>query len=174
MQPNFRMLSLIPAGLAAECIVDSGDAIEVTARAEARVVRCPFCGSPSHPVRLVVASSMDGLAAGQGGPMAAFPFRSHRSLSKIRPGRRSPRPRHVVRTANQIRTYRWCNPPRNGLSRMRPALTGDSALPVVTPLAQAERQRPHRTREKYLLDLFPAPSRDGCVQRHHRALFDVG
>ena len=76
MQPNFRMLSLIPAGLAAECIVDSGDAIEVTARAEARVVRCPFCGSPSHPVRLVVASSMDGLAAGQGGPMAAFPFRS--------------------------------------------------------------------------------------------------
>src|SRR5216684_7058438 len=96
------------------------------------------------------------------------------SLSKIRSGRRSPRPRHVVRTANQIRTYRWCNPPRNGLSRMRPALTGDSALPVVTPLAQAERQRPHRTREKYLLDLFPAPSRDGCVQRHHRALFDVG
>jgi hypothetical protein len=48
MQPNFRMLSLIPAGLAAECIVDSGDAIEVTARAEARVVRCPFCGSPSR------------------------------------------------------------------------------------------------------------------------------
>src|SRR5713226_9779587 len=77
MQPNFRMLSLIPAGLAAECIVDSGDAIEVTARAEARVVRCPFCGSPSHPVRLVVASSsMDGLVAGQGGPMVAFPFRS--------------------------------------------------------------------------------------------------
>ena len=76
MQPNFRMLFPIPAGLAAECIVDSGDAIEVTARAEARVVRCPFCGSPSHPVRLVVASSMDGLAAGQGSPMAASPFRS--------------------------------------------------------------------------------------------------
>ncbi len=133
MQPNFRMLSLIPAGLAAECIVDSGDAIEVTARAEARVVRCPFCGSPSHPVRLVVASSMDGLAAGQGGPMAAFPFRS--LPVPCRKSDPAPRPRHVVRTANQIRTYRWCNPPRNGLSRMRPALTGDSALPVVTPLA---------------------------------------
>jgi hypothetical protein len=50
MQPNFRMLFPIPAGLAAECIVDSGDAIEVTARAEARVVRCPFCGSPSRRI----------------------------------------------------------------------------------------------------------------------------
>ena len=50
MQPNFRILSLIPAGSAAECIVDSGDAVEVTARAEARVVRCPFCDSPSRRI----------------------------------------------------------------------------------------------------------------------------
>ena len=86
MQPNFRMLFPIPAGLAAECIVDSGDAIEVTARAEARVVRCPFCGPPSHPVPRRARAAR----------WRRFRFVRYRSRSKIRSGRRSPRPRHVL------------------------------------------------------------------------------
>jgi hypothetical protein len=79
----------------------------------------------------------------------------------------------------------WTPPPasnpQNVLSVYREVLWSvrshhhsDHVTLIVTLLARAERQQPHRTRERYLLDLFPVPSRDGCAQRHHRALFGVG
>ena len=50
MQPNLRILALISSRLAVESVTRDEDTIFVTVRAEARVVMCPLCGSPSRRI----------------------------------------------------------------------------------------------------------------------------
>src|SRR5262249_2154718 len=95
----------------------------------------------------------------------------------------SPAPADVLGCVSSVRAGSGClrkllRKPAAPVSRRRPSRCAQrdrlGRLAFIASAApRAERRQWHRTRERYLPDLSPAPSRDGRV-RYHRVLFGAG